>query len=269
MVPTANNWQAYLSRGLVREKSGDHRGALSEYRKALSIKPDEGLLVHNIGVCLMHLGQLAEAERTLRRGIKLGYRSGLAYGNLGALLLRQGKRHRAFETFKEGIAADRKSPLLHYNLTCHYALDGDAQGALRELGKALRKGYKNWRHLESDPDLLILRNLEAYKRLLCQYSPLKKYSRERVTYRGRQMPRYLREDILHAQRTASYRIEGRKHIRLRFGSEKPREVNPRGVCGDCGVFEGQFHQPGCDVEQCPLCHRQALSCPHLDHVLYE
>ena len=32
------------------------------------------------------------------------------------------------------------------------------------------------------------------------------------------------------------------------------------LCGDCGAKEGHFHQPGCDMETCPFCGSQLLSC---------
>ena len=32
------------------------------------------------------------------------------------------------------------------------------------------------------------------------------------------------------------------------------------TCHDCGVKEGQIHELGCDMERCPFCSHQLLSC---------
>lgn len=34
----------------------------------------------------------------------------------------------------------------------------------------------------------------------------------------------------------------------------------RGRCGDCGVQPGGFHHLGCDIQACPRCRGQLLSC---------
>ncbi|MCP3684681.1 MAG: hypothetical protein GY861_18595 [bacterium] len=39
---------------------------------------------------------------------------------------------------------------------------------------------------------------------------------------------------------------------------------PDGYCGDCGVKHGGFHHPQCDVERCPRCKGQLISCGCLD-----
>ena len=45
------------------------------------------------------------------------------------------------------------------------------------------------------------------------------------------------------------------YLRLRYEGGYGQER-----CGDCGCKVGQFHHPGCDVERCPKCHGQCISC---------
>ena len=35
---------------------------------------------------------------------------------------------------------------------------------------------------------------------------------------------------------------------------------PSGRCHDCGIKHGNYHHPNCDVEQCPRCGGQLISC---------
>ena len=76
-----------------------------------------------------------------------------------------------------------------------------------------------------------------------------------------------REEIDHAQEVTDYDIGGRDYPRIRYGEEQRgggswhiRNDGSVQPCHDCSVQVGQFHVPGCDIEECPKCGGQSISC---------
>ena len=55
------------------------------------------------------------------------------------------------------------------------------------------------------------------------------------------------------------RIEDLLQQAYDLGHEAPIEVKRR-ICHDCDAEEGQYHMPGCDMECCPFCEEQLISC---------
>lgn len=74
----------------------------------------------------------------------------------------------------------------------------------------------------------------------------------RVIFRGRGVHPSWPERLRNAQQQTSYSIAGRLVTRIRHGRNAP--------CGDCAAIRGEFHVPGCDLERCPACRGQAISC---------
>lgn len=63
-----------------------------------------------------------------------------------------------------------------------------------------------------------------------------------------------------AQRQTTVCIEGRVVSRIRYGREGRDWGSARHPCHDCAAIKGEFHVPGCDMERCPACRGQAISC---------
>lgn len=87
------------------------------------------------------------------------------------------------------------------------------------------------------------------------------FQQEFIIYNGIEVPRGLPADIVRAQTIEHYTVEGVAYPRIRYGSELGFQPDWTRACGDCAVAVGQFHLDHCDIETCPRCGQQALSCP--------
>jgi len=81
-----------------------------------------------------------------------------------------------------------------------------------------------------------------------------------IFYRDVEMSPDWPEAIRRAQSVLHYTIDGRQYRRVRYGRERPSCHADQRACHDCAVLEGELHVPGCDMEQCPACRGQAISC---------
>jgi hypothetical protein len=49
-----------------------------------------------------------------------------------------------------------------------------------------------------------------------------------------------------------------------FPRSRDHDESDDGRCHDCGAVHGELHHPGCDMERCPVCNGQLISCGCLD-----
>jgi hypothetical protein len=55
-------------------------------------------------------------------------------------------------------------------------------------------------------------------------------------------------------------VVSREMERVAWGKERNCESDKWNRCPDCAVAKGQYHVPGCDIEECPICGTQMGSC---------
>lgn len=55
-------------------------------------------------------------------------------------------------------------------------------------------------------------------------------------------------------------IAGKRYDRIKRAAKRDRMQGWYGRCDDCGAKRGHYHHVGCDLEVCPVCGGQLLSC---------
>ena len=81
-----------------------------------------------------------------------------------------------------------------------------------------------------------------------------------VNFRGMEVMEGWPEKLAAAQKDTEYQIGDKVYPRIPNDSDT--------ICHDCAAIQGEYHVPGCDVEQCPKCGGQSISCG-CDNKAYE
>jgi tetratricopeptide (TPR) repeat protein len=113
-----------------------------------------------------------EQERDL--DIEIGFIEGVvrrAPGFIEALQI-LGDDYTRRGRFADGLKLDEQlarlrpdDALVHYNLACSYSLTGQFAAAASALNRALDLGYRDFKWLAKDPDLVAFRKQPLYKKI--------------------------------------------------------------------------------------------------------
>jgi len=84
------------------------------------------------------------------------------------------------------------------------------------------------------------------------------FRREIVLYNGIEVSREWPAEVMAAQQSETVELHGKSFRRLRRGTDWPSYSEY--PCHDCGIVDGQLHVPDCDMERCPRCFGQLITC---------
>lgn len=109
-------WFGWKVLGVSRQKLGKYSEAVSSYRQAISLAPDDPELHNNLGVAFKELGAFAEAESSVRTALNLRPSYPMAYNNLGNILRAQGKSDQAVQCYRKALDLNPRLAMAYNNL---------------------------------------------------------------------------------------------------------------------------------------------------------
>ncbi len=155
------------------------------------------------------------------------------------------------------LAQRLRNQILHYDVEFDFPVIyhdfANLLNFVREFHKEIRNSDDETLHQHVDRELL------AEEHALSQA-----FIEEIVYFNEVFMPKDLRDEIVDEQTKPTLIIDGKEYLRIRFGDadewtdiDLNYSVHP---CHDCGVIKGQVHLLDCDMERCPRCKEQLISC---------
>ncbi len=134
--------------GVLLDRLDDHAAAQEQYQIAHALRPDDWVILNNLGVSYLLSNQPGAAEEALRKAVRLEPRDVALRNNLGLALGLQGLHDAAFQQF----ARVATQPEAHNNLGWVLYLSGEYELALEQFEQALA--------VEGDAIRTVLRNIE-------------------------------------------------------------------------------------------------------------
>jgi tetratricopeptide (TPR) repeat protein len=104
-----------------------------------------------------------EAEKNYKKALIHNKEMEETYINLSTTYFRAKKFDEALNTLRDLEKINASNPLLHYNLACYYSLTNQPDASLAAVKNAVNLGYKNFKEIQTDPDLENLRKAADFK----------------------------------------------------------------------------------------------------------
>ena len=139
LASTRRNHIAHYNLGVALDHLGRIDEAMSQYRKALEVKPDYVDARMNLGVDLASRGQTDEAIAAYRETIRLAPQFATAHNNLGVALAGVGQIDEAILQYQKTLELDPGFAEAYNNLGNALAVLGQLDEAIADYDQALKR----------------------------------------------------------------------------------------------------------------------------------
>ena len=159
----------YLNRGGLEFLSKNYDKALDDFTTATTLDQDNIRAQYQMGRLLWQLGRRDEARPYLERVLELDTVADAPYHHnqyVYQLLGEPEKAREAIATLMNNRPVTKDNA---YDYACAYALLGDTEQAIEWMRKAMSMGFRQFEHVNRDPDMDNIRDLQAFKNLMSEY----------------------------------------------------------------------------------------------------
>jgi tetratricopeptide (TPR) repeat protein len=134
-------WFLYYARGVTYERIGEWDKAEADFRKSLSLSPDQPLVLNYLGYSLVEKNQkLEEAQEMIEKAVAARPNDGYITDSLGWLLYRVGKYEEAVEPMERAVELVADDPIINDHLGDVYWAVGRKREARFQWRRALSFG---------------------------------------------------------------------------------------------------------------------------------
>ena len=134
---TSQNSTTEYGFGLALANLGRLDEAMSHYRKALELNPNDAEAHHNLGVVYAGQGRFDEAMHHCRKALDINPDYAYAHYDLGTMLARQDRLDEAIEHYQKAVESKPDYAEAHYNLGVAWGNRGRFDEAVAAFQKAL------------------------------------------------------------------------------------------------------------------------------------
>jgi tetratricopeptide (TPR) repeat protein len=150
--PGSSDWLVYYDRGICYERSHQWNKAEADFKRALTLSPDQPFVLNYLGYSWADMGKnLTQAREMIEKAAQTRPNDGAIVDSLGWVMLRQGQAAEAVKTLERAVELDPEDASINGHL-------GDAYWA---VGRKLEAAYQWRRALIFNPEPDDAAKLEA------------------------------------------------------------------------------------------------------------
>jgi len=155
--------------GRLYDRTMRYREAIACYKKAVELRPGERGYWDNL-LEMLDLAELSGEKLTCYKKMQMQFPGDQTLPSKIAFIYLAEKDYTNAELyFLQALKLYPDNIMLNYDMVSLYALWENKEKALHYLETAFKNGFDNFRLLETDPDLVNIRNTDAFKELVKKY----------------------------------------------------------------------------------------------------